>query len=397
MKKVIVVLLLAPMIAFAQKPIKPNLNKALKLWQDNKLDEAKAMIDVAETDPKLSLDGKTFYYKGLIYAALDTTSNDNFKKLAENPLTTAMAAFDKAESMGKGKGYFISDQMGLPILKEQQLQVLAGTYLNKGAAAYQEDDFDGAITYFRKSQTVNPKDTTAYFYSGYANFQKEDYKAAVEDLKKYQENGGKSQDSYLLIINALNGPLEQKEEALKIVTDAKAKFPKNSDLPKVEIGILIDLNKVDEAKGGLEQAIAKEPTNKILHFYLGYVNSKLEKWEESKVNYLEALKIDKDYFEAQYYLAQIYLIDAEKVKREMNNLGISKEDQKKKLELDKTLVDKYKIALPYWEKANTMKIDDNNTRIEVLDKLSMMYYYLGEDAKAAAIEKKLKELGVDNN
>ncbi|MCZ8354404.1 MAG: tetratricopeptide repeat protein [Cyclobacteriaceae bacterium] len=397
MKKVIVVLLLAPMIAFAQKPIKPNLNKALKLWQDNKLDEAKAMIDVAETDPKLSLDGKTFYYKGLIYAALDTTSNDNFKKLAENPLTTAMAAFDKAESMGKGKGYFISDQMGLPILKEQQLQVLASTYLNKGVAAYQEDDFDGAIAYFRKSQTVNLKDTTAYFYSGYANFQKEDYKAAVEDLKKYQENGGKSQDSYLLIINALNGPLEQKEEALKIVKDAKVKFPNNSDLPKVEIGILIDLNKVDEAKGGLEQAIAKEPTNKILHFYLGYVNSKLEKWEESKINYLEALKIDKDYFEAQYYLAQIYLIDAEKVKREMNNLGISKEDQKKKLELDKTLVDKYKIALPYWEKANTMKIDDNNTRIEVLDKLSMMYYYLGEDAKAAAIEKKLKELGVDNN
>ena len=80
----------------------------------------------------------------------------------------------------------------------------------------------------------------------------------------------------------------------------------------------------------------------------------------------------------------------------MNNLGITKEDQKKKLELDKLLVEKYKIALPYWEKANTMKIDDTNSRIEVLDKLSIMYYYLGEDAKAAAVEKKMKELGVDN-
>jgi hypothetical protein len=100
MKKVILVLLLAPIIALAQKPIKPNLNKALNLWKDGKLDEAKAMIDVAETDPKLSLDGKTFYYKGLIYAALDTTSNETFKKLAENPLDIALAAFDKQRGDG---------------------------------------------------------------------------------------------------------------------------------------------------------------------------------------------------------------------------------------------------------------------------------------------------------
>ncbi|MCZ8022665.1 MAG: hypothetical protein O9302_12435 [Cyclobacteriaceae bacterium] len=398
MKKVILVLLLAPIIALAQKPIKPNLNKALNLWKDGKLDEAKAMIDVAETDAKLSLDGKTFYYKGLIYASLDTTSNENFKKLAENPLDIALAAFDKAESMQtKGKDYFIMDAMGLPFPKTQQMGILAGAYLNKGAAAYQEDDFEKAVGFFKKSQRVNPKDTTACFYSGYANFQREAYKEAVEDLKLYIVNGGTSQNAYSLIVNALNGPLEQKDEALKMVREAKTKFPNNTDFPKVEIGILIDQNKVDEAKGGLESAVAKEPTNKILHFYLGYVNSKLENWEASKANYLEAIKIDKDYFEAHYYLAQIYLIDAEKVKREMNNLGISKEDQKKKLDLDKVLVEKYKTALPYWEKANNMKIEDNNTKIEVLDKLSIMYYYLGEDAKAAAIEKQLKDLGVNNN
>lgn len=395
MKKAILILLLAPALAFAQKPVKPNLNKVLNFWKDGKLAEAKEMVDLAETDPKLSLDGKTFYYKGLVYASLDTTSNEAYKTLAQEPLKTALAAFEKAETMSKGKGYFIPDPSGLPVLKENQLQVLANYYLNTGANAYQEEDFDAAIAGFRKTQAIAPNDTTAYFYSAYALYQKEDYQASVDEFKKYLEVGGTSPDAYALIINTYSGALENKEEALTWAQTAKAKFPNDGNFPKQEIGLLIDLNKIDDAKTGLETTIAKEPENKILHFYLGYVNSKLEKWEDSKANYNAALKIDPAYFDAQYYLAQIFLIDAEKVKKEMNDLGITKEDQKKKLQLDNLLVEKYKTALPYWEKANTMKIDDANSRIEVLDKLSIMYYYLGEDAKAAAIEKKLKELGID--
>jgi tetratricopeptide (TPR) repeat protein len=396
MKKAILILVLVPAFAYAQKPIKPNLNKALKSWQENKLDEAKTMIDLCETDPKLSLDGKTFYYKGLVYTALDTTSNEAFKTLAENPLTTALGAFAKAEEMGKGKGYFVQDANGLPVLKEQQLQVLANYYLNKGASAYQEEDFDKAITQFKKTQAVIPDDTTAYFYAGYAAYQKEDYKNMIADLQKYLEKGGTSADAYTLIINTYSGQLENKEEALAWAGKAKAKYPNNTDFPKIEIGLLIDLNKIDDAKANLEKAVVAEPNNKVLHFYLGYVNSKLEKWEDSKKNYVAALKIDPEYFDAQYYLAQIYLIDAEKLKREMNNLGISKEDKAKKLQLDKELVEKYKIALPYWETANKMKIEDNNSKIEVLDKLNNLYYYLGQDAKAAEMQKALKALGVEN-
>ncbi len=396
MKKAILILLLAPALAFAQKPVKPNLNKVLNFWKDGKLKEAKEMIDLAENDPKLSLDGKTYYYKGLVYASLDTTSNEEYKALATDPLTTAIAAFAKGDGMSKGKEFFVQDAMGLPQLKSQQMLVLANFYLNKGASAFQEDDFDAAIAGFKKTQAIIPDDTTAYFYGGYAYYQKEEYQASIDQLKLYLDKGGKSPDAYSLIINTYSGPLENKEEALKWTQTAKAKYPADGNFPKVEIGLLIDLNRIDNAKGSLEAAVAKEPDNKILLFYLGYVNSKLENWEASKANYNQALKIDPTYFDAQYYLAQIYLIDAEKVKREMNNLGITKEDQKKKLELDKLLVEKYKIALPYWEKANSMKIDDANSRIEVLDKLSIMYYYLGEDAKAAAVEKTLKELGVDN-
>jgi hypothetical protein len=41
-------------------------------------------------------------------------------------------------------------------------------------------------------------------------------------------------------------------------------FPANPDFPKVEIGLLIDLKRIDEANSGLENQIKKRPNNKIL-------------------------------------------------------------------------------------------------------------------------------------
>lgn len=396
MKKVVILLLIAmPVVLLAQKPLKPNLNKALNSWKAGKYDEAKAMIDVCITDPKLSLDAKTWFYKGLIYTTLDTTSVASVKALASNSFEEAQSAFEKADELDKNSKseLFYTDAIGLPVLKSQVMQMLANFYLNVGASAYQDDDFESALKNFEKTQRILPKDTTAFFYAGFVAQAMDDNDKAIANLKKYNELGGTSPDSYTIMSNIYSGPKEDKEKALEVIREAKKKFPDNSDFPKVEIGLLIDLNKIEAARTGLMAEVAKEPGNKTLQFYLGYVNSKLEKFEEAKVNFADALKADPTYFDAQYYLAQIYLIDADKIKTEMNNLGISEADKKKKLTLDKALVEKYKIALPYWEKAEKLNPSD----IDVLDKLSIIYYYLGEDAKAARVNKRMKELGLDDN
>jgi hypothetical protein len=79
-------LILASAAAFAQKQSKPNINKALTALTDGKLQEAKEIIDAATTYEKTMNDGKTWYYRGLIYATLDTTSNEAFKALEPEPL-----------------------------------------------------------------------------------------------------------------------------------------------------------------------------------------------------------------------------------------------------------------------------------------------------------------------
>ena len=83
MKRItLLLLMLATVSLYAQKTPKPNVNKALNSWKEGKLDEAKANIDLATTYEKTMNDAKTWYYRGLIYASIDTTSNEAHKALA---------------------------------------------------------------------------------------------------------------------------------------------------------------------------------------------------------------------------------------------------------------------------------------------------------------------------
>lgn len=386
-------LMLLSVAAVAQKKQKPNINRALKYLQDGQLAEAKQMIDEATTYEKTMGDGKTWYYRGLIYAAIDTTSNQSAKGLADDAFKTAMESFAKADQMAKpGSDYFTTDPASiLPVTKSQQMAQLANFYLNKGAQRYQDDDLSEALKYFEKTQVVLPEDTIAYFYAGVVASSMEEHDKAIQNLEKYLEKGGTSADAYSVIINTYSGAKDDKEKALEVARRAKEKFPTNTEFPKVEIGLLIELEKIEEARTGLEQAVIREPDNKTYHFYLGYVNSKLEKWDEARKNFEQALRVDPSYFDAQYYLAQVYLIDAGKVADQMKNLGISAADKKKQQELDKVLVQKYKEALPHWEKAEKLRPND----LDVLDRLRSIYYYLGDDANEKRVENKLKTLNAD--
>lgn len=387
----LLLLMLVAVSVYAQKTVKPNLNKALKSWSEGKLDEAKSQIDLATTYEKTMNDGKTWYYRGLIYASLDTTTNEAYKALAPDAFAIAIESFAKGDELNGGKEHFVQDAMGLPILKSQQIAYWGNGYLNQGASYYQEDELEKAVMSFEKAQAVQPNDTLAYFYCGFAANSLEDYDKAIASFQKYIELGGKSLDAYLSIINTYSGPKEDKEEALKWVRLAKPKYPDNADLPKVEIGLLIDLKRIDEAKAGLVSAIKSEPDNKILHFYLGYTNNSLGNFEEAKKNYEDALQIDPNYFEAQLYLSKLMYKDAAEIKVAMSNLGISAEDRKKRFELDSKLVAKLEQALPYWEKAEKLNPDDQ----EVLDTLYSIYTDLDIQPKLKHIISRYKELGME--
>lgn len=406
MKRILFLLLmLSTVVAFAQKQAKPNINKALNSWKEGKLSEAKEIIDAATTYEKTMNDGKTWYYRGLIYSTIDTTSNEQFKSLDPNPLKVAVESFAKAKSLGKaGTDYFIQDANALPQTQTTQLELLANYYLDKGLRAFQDDaDNAKSLELLKKSKSVFESgvltpyrnDTLAYYVEALVAQQTDSLDLAIESANKYFEKGGKSRDMYTIMYQIYyQGPKEDKTKALEVVRTARKLFPSNPDYPKMEIGLLIDMGKIEEAKSGLEEAIKTEPGNKILHFYLGYANTRTDNNEGARKHFQEAIKLDPTYFEAQFYLANTYLVDVDKTSKDLQNVPNTAAYSKKRSELIQKRVKESEIAIPFLEKAEKMQAPDKDSQIEVLQKLGQLYYYTADDKNSARIEKKLKELGV---
>jgi tetratricopeptide (TPR) repeat protein len=404
MKKVILILLLAPAFVFAQKPVKPNLNKAVQLMQEGKLGEAKDMIDAATTYEKTMNDGKTWYYRGLIYASLDTTSNETYKALAPNALEVAIESFKKADQMATGgKEYFLSDPKNIASAvdntKPIQLERLSNYYLDQAIKLVQQDEPDymasvakiGKARYvFENTLPTYSNDTLAYYVLALAAQNAEQYDTAIQAVELYLKEGGKAKEPYIIMYQIYNHK-GNKEKALEVIREAKEKMPHVDQFPLIEIELLIDMKKTAEAKTGLENAIKKDPSNKALHFYLGYTNLSLNNLPEARKNFEEALKIDSKYFDAQLYLAKVVGQDAKVIKAQINALGITPADKKKKMELDGVYVEKLKTALPYWEKAEKLNPSDE----EVLNELYSIYSDLGNDPQVQRIQKRFKELGID--
>ncbi len=409
MKRIFLLLLMVGTIAaYGQKQQKPNLNKAIGLWKEGKLKEAKEMIDAATTFEKTMNDGKTWYYRGLIYSTIDTTSNAENKALDPNAFNVAMESFAQAKKLGKaGQEYFIQETgTVVPTTQSVQMENLANYYLQKGIDAFQEqNDNVASINSLNKTKKVFESgimegyrnDTLTYYVLALVAQQSDSLDLAIDNARKYMDKGGKSKDIYNVLYTIYNGgPKEDKNKALEVVREARKKFPNNADFPKMEIGLLIDMGKIDEARTGLEQAVKDEPNNKVLHFYLGYARMKADDLAGAQKAFEDALKLDPNYFEAQFYLANTYLVAVDKTSKELSATGNRPQDSKKRSELVQKRVKESETALPYLERAEKMQAPDKDSQIEVLQKLSLLYYYTADDKNSDRVAKKLKALGVED-
>lgn len=388
MKKIAIALfLVVPGMVFAQKEVKPNINKAMTSLKAGKYDEAKSMIDAATTYEKTMNDGKTWFYRGIIYGALDTTSA---YKSTENLAAIAAESLKKADELsgGKASSYFISDANGMQ-LYDPLVNGISQSYLIKGDKLFNSEDYKGALVQFEKGITFKA-DTTFYQYAGFAAYNAEERDKAVQYLLDYTRNGGRNQQA--ISMPALIAYEDQKyEKSLEAAREVLKIVPQHKDMKAVELNSLIQLQKYDEAAALLESSLKSNPNDAQGYYLLGVLNSELKKFDLAKGNFESALKIDPKHFDSALALARLNYQDAKVIKDEMNALGISAADKKKKFELDSKYLAKLKEVLPYWERAEKINPNDQN----VLDGLYTIYGDLDNQEQLKRIEKRYKDLGLE--
>jgi tetratricopeptide (TPR) repeat protein len=403
MKKITIMLLcLAPLAAFAQKEIKPSVANAEKALRAGKIDEAKAIIDATTNSQEFMVDkkgnpsknaAKAWYLKGLIYAAIDTTQVEKFKSLVPDGFPIAKEAFEKCKEIDKEKtASFVSDAMGFPLMTNQIDAFLAQSYFNTAIKAYQDEkDYKKAFEYTERTLYFIPNDTSILMNAGvFFAPAAEEWDKAVNYIDQYLAKGGSSSDAYIMKFSIYRDKKNDHEAALKVAKDMVKKFPGNPEYPRYELDMYVKMNRLPEAKEVMMRQAAADPNDKESRYFLGVISNELKDPAEARKWYEEAIKLDAKYYEPQLGLAEIFFLEAKAEKDKMNQLSNSKEDLKKKIEIDKVYQEKLKAALPYWVKCEKLSPDDS----KVLDVLYLIYSDLDMQDQVTRIEKRMKALGL---
>ncbi|MBT7437960.1 MAG: hypothetical protein HN786_04990 [Cellvibrionales bacterium] len=384
---------------YAQKEIKPKLTKIESLFKKGELIEAKEISDVSISYEKTMNNPKTWYLRGLIYMALDTSVS--MVGVTSDALQTSISSFNKSDALSEGedKDPFITNDIGMPITKTQQIESYWGFYYNKGATAFGEKDFIEAITSFNNAALIKPNDTNSVINAGYAAVQAKMYDQAKISFYKAIELGSTGKDLRLILIYVASTGQNLLEESLDIIRDARVLYPSDNELARQEINVLIQLDRSEEATINLIKAIEGEPDDPNLHFTLGILHEEIgikldseaeksERIELARKAYTAAINADPNYYNGHYNLGVLAMTDVNIYIKEQNALGYSKVDLKKAEELEPIIQEKLSLALPLWEKTVSLKDDE----IPALETLSYLYTMKKMYDKAESIQEKIDAL-----
>ena len=169
---------------------------------------------------------------------------------------------------------------------------------------------------------------------------------------------------------------KDKAAAIKWLEEGRRKFPEDNQLLFAEINYYLKEGKLEQLIDKLKEGITKEPKNASLTFTLGNVYDNLSQnekdaekskmyAEQSIVYYNKTLEIDPKNVDATYSIGASFYNKAAAYSKQMKALesDFSKEGQKKYEAAEKLMLGEFDKALPFFQKAESMNANDQNTLI----------------------------------
>lgn len=335
-----------------------DVTSAYNANQKGDFEKAIIHIERALSNEKAVSKSKTWRYRGDIYrnVAMDSTS------FAGHPdaLVLANESYMKAKELDTKGSYETEIITGLDVIKQLSL--------NAGINMYNSGDFANAATNFALSNSIAEQfgavDTVAVYNVALCHEKAGNIEGAIESYHKCADLGYQVPNVYLFIAN-LQKNNGQEDAALKTLSDARAKHPRDQGLIIEELNIYLVNGRFEEAEANLKLASEMDPTNEVLFFSLGSVYDNLKKMEQAEEAYLNSLAIKADYFDANYNLGALYFNRAVEMVNAANEIPTN-QNSKYKAAVDAANA-VFEQALPYLEKAHEVKPTDESTMRSLKD------------------------------
>ena len=218
---------------------------------------------------------------------------------------------------------------------------------------------------------MNQKDTAFYYYTALSAQLAEKNQEAVELYKKAIELGYTSEGNAYSNIDQSYKALGDTESGLPYLEQGFTKFPKNQNILIALINYYLNKNE-DPAKviSYIDKAIQDDPSNASLHFAKGAIYDKLTDFDNAVVNYQKAIEADPNFFDPYFNIAALYYNKGVKFLEEANKVPA------KELEKYDSLIAaaniEFRKALPFIEKANSIRPEDKST-VETLKNIYFRY------------------------
>ncbi len=375
---------------------------AYNYMNDNELVKAKGEIDQAITHEKTMSDGKTWYYRGLIYEkiyknslAMKEGTEDllypELQAVKEGSVLTAVESFEKSIELGSRK-------INMSEVKGHHAEMSVWAY-QEGVNYYNEKDFGDAAKYFETCFDIKKDyqqiDTMAAYNAGLAYKLAKNNTKAEELIKYCIETGYQVEQGYLDLLHMYKeaGDEEKYKSTLK---EAREKLPNNQDIIQEEINVYLESQEYDKALVNLDQAIANDPSNKALIYARGIIldnqqstlradgkeDEANEAYAKAEADYKKVVELDPEGFDGNYSLGALYYNRGAEMLNEANNILDDAKYKVAKAAAEKQLT----AALPYLEKAHALNAED----IDTMTSLKTIYARTNQTEKYDAMKEKLE-------
>ena len=384
---------------FAQTPqeLAKKANKAIENigGKKDKIAEAQTAVDAALKSPEAATNFDIQLLTAKLNNELSETDNLEAQKmvLLNKPFTReySMSALTSYNSFQAAQKVVSTD----PKLAKKDMSELykAAVKIQSNLGNYAQDfidkkDYASAYASFRGAldlhkflkdngqksalddqKVYDRQEYLSVLLSGYAGKEK-------ENADVYQKRITAGKDTIFDYTNLYKVKIDEgkTDEALAVLSAGRKKFPNDSQMLFTEINYFLKIGKLDILIDKLKEGIAKEPKNPSLYFTLGNVYDNLGQKEpdstkkaELETNavqwYDKTLEVDPKYADAAYSKGAIFYNKAAKISVNMKALesDFSKAGQKKYEALEKSMVEVFDKSLPYFQKAESLNPNDENT------------------------------------